>query len=72
MFYGYCFIEKDGWHTPAVKLEQPENVWEYVNLQKHLFPEIRITDEDDFCVVQALDGKIAFPPEWVEMERMLG
>lgn len=71
IFMGYCFLEKDGLHTPPVYLDTPEEVWRYVNLQKGLFPEVRITDSGDFCVVQALDGKIVFPPEWVEAEKRL-
>lgn len=69
MFNGYCFIEKDGEHCPPVELKDANEVYSYVNLQKKIFPEVRITDSGDFCVVQALDGKVVFPPEWVELER---
>lgn len=66
MFKGYCFIQKDGEYCPPVNLKNAEEVAHYVNLQKLLFPEVRITDRDDFTVVHALDGKIVFPDEWCE------
>lgn len=31
MFYGYCFTE-DGWHTPAVRLENAAQVYRYLTL----------------------------------------
>jgi hypothetical protein len=71
VFYGYCFPERDGWHTPSVTLTSPGQVFNYVNLQKRLFDEVRITDSDDFLVVQALGGKVVFPPEWVEIEKKM-
>ncbi|PFJ97674.1 hypothetical protein [Bacillus cereus] len=71
MFKGYCFIEKDGQFCPAVNLVNAQETWNYVNLQKRIFPEVRICDEDDFTVVHALDGKIVFPQEWVEMEKKM-
>ena len=70
MFNGYCFMEKDGWHCPPVKLKDADEVYSYVNLQKVIFPEVRICDGGDFIVVQALDGKIVFPPEWVILEKL--
>lgn len=73
MFYGYCFFDRgDGnqTHTEAVNLNSPQEVWNYINLQKRIFPEVRITDNEDFCCVQTIDGKITFPPEWVEMEKL--
>jgi len=66
VFQGYCFIEKDGEYCPPVTLESVPEVFNYVQLQKRIFPEVRICDEEDFTVVQALDGKITFPPEWVQ------
>lgn len=65
-FKGYCFIEKNGEHCPPVTLEAVQEVFNYVQLQKRIFPEVRICDEGDFTVVHALDGKITFPPEWVK------
>ncbi|MGC7872592.1 hypothetical protein ACPUYX_13815 [Desulfosporosinus sp. SYSU MS00001] len=71
MFKGYCFIEKDGQYCPPVDLKDANEVYSYVTLQKKLFPEVRITDESDFCVVHALDGKVVFPLEWVALEKMM-
>lgn len=69
MFKGYCFIEKDGAYCPPVELKDASGVYSYVNLQKRMFPEVRITNNEDFCVVHALDGKVVFPPEWVKMDQ---
>lgn len=71
MFYGYCFPEENGWHTPKVRLDSPEEVWNYLQLQKQMFEEVRITDEDDFTVAHALRGKIVFPPEWADADEKI-
>lgn len=71
MLFGYCFIEKDGEHCPSVTLESAEEVFAYVNLHKGFYPEMRITDEEDYTVVQTLDRKVVFPPEWVELEKQM-
>jgi len=63
-FFGYCFETVNGKYYPCVTLIRVEDVWNYVNLHKHLFPEVRITDEDDYLVVHVLYGKIVFPEEW--------
>ncbi|WP_196231822.1 hypothetical protein [Bacillus thuringiensis] len=57
--------------SPAVNLANAQETWNYVNLQKRIFPEVRICDEDDFTVVHVLDGKIVFPQDWVEMEKKM-
>jgi hypothetical protein len=64
-FLGYCFETIGGRYYPAVSLRGAEEVWNYVNFQKNLFEEVRITDTDDFIVAQAIKGKIVFPQEWV-------
>ena len=69
MFKGYCFIERGGKHCPPVHLKDASEVYSYVSLQKKIFPEVRITDDGDCIVVQAIAGKIVFPPEWVKMEQ---
>lgn len=63
-FFGYCFETVGGKYYPCVPLIGTEEVRTYVNLQKHLFEEIRITDESDCLVVHVLNGKIVFPEEW--------
>ncbi len=70
-FFGYCFLKVDGEHCPKVTLNGPQEVWNYVQLQKKIFPEVRITDTGDACVVQAINGKIVFPPQWAEMDEHL-
>lgn len=60
MFLGYCF-DKDGRYCPPVSLETVEEVFSYVALQKNLFPEIRITDLDDYVVLHVKNGKIIYP-----------
>lgn len=64
MFFGYCFPEPDGWHTPAVTLNNAQEVFDYTQLQGKLFREVRITDMDDFVVVQMIDESYTFPEEW--------
>ncbi|GIM47001.1 hypothetical protein DNHGIG_25500 [Collibacillus ludicampi] len=71
MYYGYCRIPHSaggGW-TSAVELETPQDVWSYINLQKTLFPEVRITDVDDYIVAHAQAGRIVFPHKWAEKEK---
>lgn len=60
MFKGYCFMV-DGTHTPSIDLKDAEEAFRYVNLQKHLFYEVRVVDKDDFTVLHALKGEIIFP-----------
>lgn len=71
MFYGYCRIpaEAGGGWWPPVTLNSPEEAIRYANLQKGLFPEVRITDADDFIVIQAKDGKIVYPEELAGKEK---
>jgi hypothetical protein len=66
IFYGYCFPEPDGWHTPPVTLNGAEEVFRYTQLhgKSGLFREVRITDANDFLVVQMIDGKYVWPEEW--------
>lgn len=61
MFYGYCFPEPNGWHTPKVKLAIPELCFRYCMLHSKLFREIMITDENDFCVMRTLDNVLLIP-----------
>ena len=64
MYYGYCYPSNDGFYTPKVSLVNPQEVFHYVMLHKGMMHEIRITDDDDFTVVNAIDGQIIFPEEW--------
>lgn len=67
-FKGYCFPRGlDGWHTPAVTLRSPEEVFRYTQLHgKNGFNErIVIEDEDGYLVVEMIDGKYTHPQEWL-------
>lgn len=66
VFYGYCFPKPGGWHTPAVKLNGPEEVFRYTQLHGKgpLFREVRVTDIGDNMVVQMIDGEYTWPEEW--------
>jgi hypothetical protein len=70
-FYGYCFPEPGGWHTPAVILNSPEEVFHYTQLQGRtgIFQEVRITDSGDHVVVQMIEGKYVWPEEWKQFNR---
>jgi hypothetical protein len=63
MYYGYCFVAIGGAYTPKVRLETPEQCFEYCKLQSQLFPEIMITDKDDFCIMHVRNHvlKVPFP-----------
>jgi hypothetical protein len=60
MFKGYCF-DPDGWHTPAVELADEEAAVGYAMLQKGIHHEVRIVDESDFTVLQAIKGEVVYP-----------
>ncbi|ETT45740.1 hypothetical protein C162_20441 [Paenibacillus sp. FSL R7-269] len=58
-FYGYCFPEPGGWHTPSVTLNTPDEIYRYTQVQGRtgVFREVRVTDGDDSIVVQMIDGQ---------------
>ena len=60
MFKGYCFTS-DGFHAPAVELENEEAAVRYAMLQKGLHHEVRIVDESDSIVLQTIKGKVVYP-----------
>ncbi|MRN56807.1 hypothetical protein [Paenibacillus monticola] len=70
-FYGYCFPEPGGWHTPSVTLNTPEEIYRYTQLhgKTGMFREIRVTDGGDFMVVQMIDGKYVWPEEWKQLNK---
>ncbi len=70
-FYGYCFPEPDGWHTPAVMLNSPEDVYRYTQLHGRtgVFREVCVTDGGDHVVVQMIDGQYVWPEEWKKFNR---
>lgn len=60
-YYKFCFLEIDGYHAPSVRLRNAGEIFSYILLQHHLFPEIRITDEDDYICFHVIDHKIVYP-----------
>jgi hypothetical protein len=70
-FYGYCFPEPDGWHTPAVTLNSADEVFRYTQLhgKTGMFREVRVTDSGDHTVVQMIDGKYVWPEEWKQVNK---
>jgi hypothetical protein len=51
----------DGWHTPAVELEDEEAAVRYAMLQKNIQHEVRIVDESDSIVLQTVKGEVVYP-----------
>lgn len=58
-FLGYCYPEANGWHTPSVTLNTPEEIYRYTQLhgKSGMFQEVRVTDQSDHIVVQIVDGQ---------------
>lgn len=67
MFNGYRYIEKNGKYFAPDSLIDAQEVWDYVNLHKNDYPEIKVC-ADDFITVLSSDGRIIFPKEWSLME----
>lgn len=63
MFTGYVTVNIMGKEErmPPVKLRDAEEAWRYVRLQMRLFPEVIVVDEEDWTVIHAINGEIAFP-----------
>jgi len=70
-FYGFCFPEPGGWHTPSVTLNTPEEIYRYTQLHGRtgIFREVRVTDGGDSIVVQMIDGKYVWPEEWKQLNK---
>ena len=63
MFTGYVTVNIMGKEErmPPVKLNTVEEAWRYTRLQMRLFPEVIIVDDEDWTVIHAINGEIAFP-----------
>lgn len=72
MFKGYVSVDIMGEREtmPPVKLRDAKEVANYVRLQMRLFPEVVIVDDEDYTVVHAVDGKVVFPPEWANLDKV--
>lgn len=69
MYKVYCTAVINGeelWIDP-VKLDSTEEMVKYVIQKKQFFKEIMVEDEDEYCVLHAVDGKIIFPEELKEL-----
>ena len=66
MFKGYCLAEIMGREErmPPVRLESLEECVNYIMLHKAMFKEVLIEDEDEYCILHAVNGKIVFPKEF--------
>ncbi len=52
--------EGDSFRAP-IHLFGPEAVWRYAAFQGAISHEVRITDDDDFIVLQVVGGELCFP-----------
>ena len=57
---GYCFDSR-GYHTPGTKLTTPVDAFKYCLHWHHEWYEVRICDEDDYCVMNVIDQKLFIP-----------
>lgn len=65
MLYGTCMQRVNGRPiAPPAPLPDITAAWNYVAVQKRLFPEVRITALDRAVVIQAIEDQIVFPAEW--------
>jgi hypothetical protein len=69
MYKGFCVVKiGDKFETmPPVVLEDIEECVNYVMLQKKIVKEVIIADEDEYCIIHAVDGKVVFPEKYAGM-----
>lgn len=60
LFSGYSFLP-DGRYSAGVWLYSPQEVMDYVELQKPYQHRVLICDRDDFAVLEVLKGQVIFP-----------
>ena len=61
-YSGYSFLP-DGRYASGVWLCSPEEVKNYVEMQKDYQHRVLICDRDDFAVMEIVEGKMVFPDE---------
>lgn len=61
-YSGYCFLP-DGRYTSGVALCSPQEVRDYIDMQKDYQHRIMICDRDDFCVFEMENGKLLYPTQ---------
>lgn len=68
-YSGYSFL-KDGRYASGVWLCSPQEVMDYVEMQKPYQHRVLICDRDDFAVMEVINGEIIYPsPEDIEKFR---
>lgn len=60
LFSGYSFLP-DGRYSAGVWLYSPQEVMDYVELQRTYQHRVLICDRDDFAVLEVLKGQVIFP-----------
>lgn len=61
-YSGYSFLP-DGRYAAGVWLCSPEEVRDYVQMQKDYQYRVLICDSDDFAVMEIVQGEVVFPSE---------
>lgn len=59
-YSGYSFLA-DGRYTSGVWLTSPQEVMDYVAMQKDYQHRVLICDRDDFAVMEVVEGELIFP-----------
>jgi hypothetical protein len=63
IFKGHCVADIEGKleNMPPVKLDNFDDCINYVMLHKNHMKQVIIEDEDEYCIIHAVDGRIVFP-----------
>lgn len=61
-YSGYSFL-KDGRYAAGVWLCSPQEVKDYVEMQKPYQHRVLICDRDDFAVMEVINGRLIFPTQ---------
>lgn len=61
-YSGYSFLQ-DGRYAAGVWLCSPEEVRDYVEMQKPYQHRVLICDRDDFSVMEIINGQVVFPTQ---------
>lgn len=65
MLYGTCMAKVNGRPvSPPIPLPDIRAAWNYVAVQKRLFPEVRITAPNRAVVIRAIEEEIVHPADW--------
>lgn len=62
VYSGYSFL-RDGRYASGVWLCSPQEVSDYVEMQKPYQHRVLICDRDDFAVMEVMDGELIYPDE---------